>query len=68
MIGSLSNDVFNDARKTGSSVFAFSRHDFDSFFRGQIVCTRVKTRSNSNLVASRHIKREKISLPVDVRY
>ena len=32
MIGSLSNDVFNDARKTGSSFFAFSRHDFDSFF------------------------------------
>ena len=64
MIGSFSNDLFHDARK----IFAFSRHDFDSFFCGQIVSTRVKTLSNSNLVASRHIKREKISLPVDVRY
>ena len=47
MIGSLSNDVFNDARKTGSSFFAFSRHDFDNFFCGQIVSTRVRTLSNT---------------------
>ena len=34
---------------------------------GQIVSIRVKTLSNKNLVASWHIKREKSSLPVDVR-
>ena len=32
----------------------------------QIVSVRVKTLSHTNLVASRHIKREKSSLPVDV--
>ena len=32
----------------------------------QIVSIRVKTLSNTNLVASRYIKREKGSLPVDV--
>ena len=32
----------------------------------QIVSIRVKTLSNTNLVGSRHIKREKGSLPVDV--
>ena len=34
---------------------------------GQIVSVRVKTLSNRNLVASRHINREKGSLPIDVR-
>ena len=34
---------------------------------GQIVSIGVKTLSNTNLVASRHTKREKGSLPVDVR-
>ena len=34
---------------------------------GQIVSIKVKTLSNKNLVASWHIKREKSSLPVDVR-
>ena len=34
---------------------------------GQIVSIRVKTLSNTNLVASWHIKREKCSIPVDVR-
>ena len=34
---------------------------------GQIVSLRVRTLSNTNLVASRHIKREKAPLPVDVR-
>ena len=32
----------------------------------QIVSIRVKTLSNTNLVGSRHIKREKGSLPVDL--
>ena len=40
--------------------------DFEQIF-GQFVSVRVKTLSNTNLVASRHIKREKGSLPVDVR-
>ena len=34
---------------------------------GQIVSIRVKTLSNTNLVGSWHIKREKSSLRVDVR-
>ena len=34
---------------------------------GQIESIRVNTLSNTNLVASMHIKREKRSLPVDVR-
>ena len=36
-------------------------------FFGQIVSIRVKTLSNTNLVTSRHIKREKRPLPVDMR-
>ena len=34
---------------------------------GLIVFIREKTLSNTNLLASKHIKREKASLPVDVR-
>ena len=34
---------------------------------GQIVSIRLKTHSNINLVASRHIEREKASFLVDVR-
>ena len=34
---------------------------------GQIVYVRVKSLSNTDLVSSRHLKREKGSLPVDVR-
>ena len=33
---------------------------------GEIVSLRVKTLSNANLVASRHIKREKSPFPVDM--
>ena len=33
---------------------------------GPIVSIRVKTLSKTRLVASRHIKREKVSLPVDL--
>ena len=46
--------------------FALLSRDFEQIF-GQIVSIRVKTLSNTNLVASRHIKREKRSLPVDFR-
>ena len=41
--------------------------DFEQIF-GQFVSVRVKTLSNTNLVASRHIKREKDSFLVDVRH
>ena len=34
---------------------------------GQIVSVRIKSLSNTDLVSSRHLKREKGSLPVDVR-
>ena len=34
---------------------------------GQVVSIRVKTLSNTNLVPSRHIGREKTLLPIDVR-
>ena len=40
--------------------------DFEQLF-GQIVSVRVNTLSHTNLVASRHIKREKSSLSVEVR-
>ena len=40
--------------------------DFEQIF-GQIVSIRVKTLSSTNLVTSRHIKREKRSLPVHMR-
>ena len=48
--------------------WAFFPHrssDYEQMF-GLIVSISVKTLSNTNLVASRHIKREKSSLPVDV--
>ena len=51
---------------TGSGLFALLSRNFDHIF-GQIVSIRVKTLSNTNMVASRLIKREKGSLPVDVR-
>ena len=56
---------------TGSGLALLSR---DNFALGQIVLItiiyvfiRVKTLSNTNYVASRYIKREKGSLPFDVR-
>ena len=51
---------------TESKLFSLLSHDFEQIF-GQIVSVRVKTLSNTDLVASRHLKREKGSLPVDVR-
>ena len=46
--------------------FAPLSRDFEQIF-GQIASIRVKTLSNINLVTSRHIKREKRPLPVDMR-
>ena len=51
---------------TGSGLFALLSRGFEQIF-GQIVSIRMKTLSNRNMVASRLIKREKGSLPVDVR-
>ena len=65
-IGSLSSDVFERRTSTGSGLFALLSRNFDQIF-GQIVSIRVKALNNTNMVASRVIKREKGSLPVDVR-
>ena len=51
---------------TGSELSALLSLDFEQIF-GQIVSIRVRTLNNTNLVVSRHIKREKSSLPVEVR-
>ena len=46
--------------------FALFGCDFEQILR-QVISIRVKTLSNTNLIASRLIEREKCSLPVDVR-
>ena len=51
---------------TGSVFFAFFVSGFASFFQ-QIVSIRVNVPSNTNLAASRHIKKEKALLTADVR-
>ena len=56
----------SDLRQPEVDLFAPLSRDFEQLFR-QIVSRRVKTPSNKNLVASRLIKRERGSLPVDVR-
>ena len=66
IIGSLSNDVFERRTLTGSCPFSFLGDGFAQIF-SQIVSIRVKKLSNTNYIASRHITREKSSLPVDVR-
>ena len=54
---------------TGCGVFAILRREFDQcFFFSQIVSLREKTLKNTNLVPSRHFKRVKDSLPVDMHY
>ena len=65
-IGNLSNDVFEWRTSTGSGPFLFLDDCFAQIF-SQIVTIIVKKLSNTNFISSRHIKREKSSLPVDVR-
>ena len=60
-LGSLSNSVFKRLTSTGSGHFASLGSDWLKLSGKQ------KTLSNTNLLASRHLKREKASLPVDVR-
>ena len=56
----------SDLRQPQVDLFAPLSHDFELLFR-QILSMRVRTPSNTNLVASRLIKRENGSLPVHVR-
>ena len=64
--GSLNNDVFERPKSTASGLFANLGRDFDQFL-DQIVSMIEKAFRNTNLIASRHLRREKSSLPVDVR-
>ena len=64
VIWSLSNNVF-ERKSTGNGLFTLFGRDFKQVF-GQIVSIRVKTLCKTNLVNSRHMKREKGWLPVDV--
>ena len=66
VLGSLSSDVIERRTSTGNGLFALLSRNFDQIF-GQIVSIRVETLCNTNMVASRLVKREKGSLPVDVR-
>ena len=65
--GSLNNDVFERPKSTASGLFANLGRDFDQFL-DQIVSMIEKAFRNTNLIASRHLRREKSSLPVDVRH
>ena len=66
LLGSLSSDVFERRTSTGNGRFALLSRDLEQIF-GQIVSIRIKILGNTNTAASRFIKREKGSLPVDVR-
>jgi len=59
--GNLSSDVFELRESTENGFFASLNRDFEQFF-GQIFSRRVKAVSDTNLLASRHIKRENPSL------
>ena len=65
ILGSLSNKIFEWHRSTASDLFALSGCGFEQIL-GQIFSIRVKTLSNTNLIASRLNERGKCSLPVDV--
>lgn len=66
-IGSLSSHVFERSTSTGSGLIALLSRGFEYVF-GQIVPLRVRTLSSTNLVALRHIIKEKGSLSVDERH
>ena len=65
LIGSLSNSVFERRTSTGSGLFATLASGWVQN-PGQIAFIRENKLSNTNFLASRHIKEEKASLPVDV--
>ena len=66
LLASLSSNVFDRRTSTGSGRFTLMKRHFEQVF-GPIVSVKVKIPNNTNLVASRLIKRENSSLPVDVR-
>ena len=66
ILGSLSGDVFERRTSNGSGLFPLLSQDFFKQIFGQIVFIRVKTHSNTNLLASRHVENEKSLLPVDM--
>ena len=59
---------FEPHTSTGCGFSAILGRVFDHFFFPQIVSLREKTLKNTNLVPSRHFKRVKDSLPVDMHY
>jgi len=65
-LGSLSKGVFEQRMPTGSGLSAFLGSGLAQICR-QIVSIRVKTVSKTNFIASRHIKREKALVWIDVR-
>ena len=65
-IGSLGNNVFARRTSTGSGLFWFFDGGFAQIF-SQIASITVKKLRNTNFISSRHVKREKTLLPVDVR-
>ena len=65
-LGSLSNNVFERHTSTGSHPFSFFNDGFAQIF-SQIVPIRVRKLRNTNFLLSRHIKKEKALLLVDVR-
>ena len=56
----------SDARQPEVALFLLWTMVFSQIFN-QIVSIRVKKLSNTNFISSRHIKREKSSLPLEVR-
>ena len=60
LLGSLSNDFFERHTSNGCGLFGLLVRDFEQII-GQIVSIRVKTLSNTNLVACRHIKRKRVT-------
>ena len=62
----LSKGVFERRTSTGSRLFTSLSGGFAQIV-SYVVSTSVKKLSNTNFIASRHIKREISSFPVDVR-
>ena len=67
LIASLGKDVFERRMSSGSGLLVFLvKANVLSQLCRQIVSTRVKTLSKTDLVSLSHIKRKKESLPVDI--
>ena len=64
-MGSLSKHGFEQHISTGSVFFSFLGSCYVQM-SGQIVSARVKRLSNTYMVVSRHIYKEKVSLPLNV--